>query len=163
VVQLLWRLNFARHFRRFRGRLDLNRTLRHAEIMAARLFLRIDFEPSHSALGPGMAQLLERVVEHGSIRAAAVSMDMSYRKAWLLIHEMQETFNGAIVTSAIGGAAGGGTQLTELGSTLLKIYRRVESRAAHAAEADLAALDGMVRANAKPRRTGRRKPVSKSA
>jgi molybdate transport system regulatory protein len=131
--------------------------------MVARLFIRIDFEPSGSALGPGMAQLLERVVTHGSIRAAAASMDMSYRKAWLLIHEMQETFNGAIVSSAIGGAAGGGTQLTELGSTLLKTYRRVENRAARAAEADLAALDGLVRANAKPRRTGRRKAVSKPA
>jgi len=110
-----------------------------------------------------MAQLLERVVTHGSIRSAAVSMGMSYRKAWLLINEMQETFNGAIVTSAVGGAAGGGTELTELGSTLLKIYRRIESRAARAVEADLVALDGMVRANAKPRRTGRRKPVSKPA
>lgn len=66
------------------------------------LSIRVDFEPSGSALGPGMARLLEQVVTHGSIRAAAASMGMSYRKAWLLIHEMQETFNGAVVTSAIG-------------------------------------------------------------
>jgi len=129
----------------------------------AKLSLRIDFEPSGSALGPGMAQLLERVADCGSIRAAAVSMGMSYRKAWLLINALQETFNGAVVTSAVGGSAGGGTQLTELGSTLLATYRRIESRAARAADADLKALDGMVRTNAKPRRTGRRKKVSKSA
>jgi molybdate transport system regulatory protein len=129
----------------------------------ARVSLRIDFEPSGSSLGPGMVELLERVVEYGSIRAAAVSMGMSYRKAWLLIHEMQEAFNGAVVDSAIGGTTGGGTKLTELGSTLVKTYRRIENRALRAAEADLAALDGMVRANARPRRTGRRKPVSKSA
>lgn len=110
-----------------------------------------------------MAQLLERVVTHGSIRAAAASMNMSYRKAWLLIHEMQETFNGTIVTSAIGGAAGGGTQLTELGSALLKIYRRVESRAARAGEAELETLASMVKASAKPRRSGRRKAVPKPA
>ncbi len=100
---------------------------------------------------------------HGSIRSAAVSMGMSYRKAWLLINEMQETFDGAIVTSVVGGAAGGGTELTELGSSLLKIYRRIESWAARAVEADLVALDGMIRANAKQRRTGRRKPISKPA
>ena len=129
--------------------------------MTARLFIRIDFEPSGSALGPGMAELLERVVTHGSIRAAAASMNMSYRKAWLLIHEMQETFNGAIVTSAIGGADGGGTELTELGSSLLKIFRRVENRAARAAEAELETLSSMVRASAKPRRSGRRKPAPK--
>jgi len=127
------------------------------------LSIRIDFEPSGSALGPGMAQLLERVVTHGSIRAAAASMGMSYRKAWLLIQEMQETFNGAVVTSAIGGTSGGGTRLTELGATLLKTYRRIESRAARAAETELGTLAGLVRAGARPRRTGRRKVVSKPA
>ena len=110
-----------------------------------------------------MARLLEQVVAHGSIRAAAAAMGMSYRKAWLLIREMQETFNGAVVTSAIGGSSGGGTRLTELGSTLLKTYRRIETRAARAAEAELDTLAGLVRANARPRRTARRKPVSKPA
>ena len=104
-----------------------------------------------------MAQLLERVAEHGSIRAAAFSIGMSYRKAWLLIHQMQETFNGAVVTTAIGGTSGGGTKLTELGSTLLRTFRRIEDRAARAAKADLTTLDGMVRANSKPRRTRRNK------
>jgi molybdate transport system regulatory protein len=127
------------------------------------LSIRIDFEPSGSALGPGMAQLLERVVTHGSIRAAAASMGMSYRKAWLLIQEMQETFNGAVVTSAIGGTSGGGTRLTELGATLVKTYRRIESRAARAAETDMDTLAGLVRASAKPRRASRRKVVSKPA
>jgi molybdate transport system regulatory protein len=110
-----------------------------------------------------MAQLLERVVTHGSIRAAAASMGMSYRKAWLLIQEMQETFNGAVVTSAIGGTSGGGTRLTELGATLVKTYRRIESRAARAAETDMDTLAGLVRASAKPRRASRRKVVSKPA
>ena len=125
------------------------------------LSIRIDFEPSGSALGPGMAQLLERVAETGSIRRAAASMDMSYRKAWLLIQELQKTFDGPVVTAEAGGVAGGGTQLTELGNSLLKIYRRVENRAADAAKTDLEALSAMVRANAVPRRTGRRKASGK--
>ena len=125
------------------------------------LSIRIDFEPSGSALGPGMAQLLERVGETGSIRRATASMDMSYRKAWLLIQELQKTFDGAVVTAEAGGVSGGGTQLTELGNGLLKIYRRVESRAADAVKADLETLSAMVRVNAAPRRTGRRKASGK--
>jgi len=108
-----------------------------------------------------MAQLLESIVSHGSIRRAAAAMGMSYRKAWLLVQEMQQTFNGAIVTTEIGGAAGGGTQLTELGTTLLKTYRRIESRAARATESDLEALAAMVKAGAAPRRSARRKAVSR--
>jgi molybdate transport system regulatory protein len=49
----------------------------------ARLSIRIDFEPSGSMFGPGMAELLERIGKLGSIRKAAASMKMSYRKAWL--------------------------------------------------------------------------------
>ena len=121
------------------------------------LSIRIDFEPSGSALGPGMVELLERVAEQGSIRSAAASMGMSYRKAWLLIQEMQDTFNGAIVTTEIGGSDGGGTKLTELGTQLLKTYRRIENRTARAAEADLEVLAALVKANAAPRRSARRK------
>ena len=126
-----------------------------------RLSIRIDFEPTGSALWPGMAQLLQQISELGSIRRAAASMGMSYRKAWLLIQEVQKTFDGTIVTAEAGGVAGGGTQLTELGSTLLKIYRRVESRAADATKADLDTLSAMIRTNAAPRRAGRRKSAPK--
>jgi molybdate transport system regulatory protein len=127
-----------------------------------RLSIRIDFEPSGSALGPGMAQLLEQVAELGSIRRAAASMGMSYRKAWLLIQEVQKTFDGPVVKTEAGDVAGGGTVLTELGDSLLTIYRRVESRAAAATETDLKMLSMMVRTNAAPRRAGRRKRTSKS-
>ncbi len=120
------------------------------------LSIRVDFEPTGSALGPGMAELLERVVAQGSIRSAAASMGMSYRKAWLLVQEMQDTFNGAVVTTEIGGSDGGGTKLTELGTNLLKTYRRIENRAQRAAEADLVALAALVKANAPRRRSGRR-------
>jgi molybdate transport system regulatory protein len=128
----------------------------------ARLSIRIDFEPSGSALGPGMAQLLERIVEHGSIRRAAAAMGMSYRKAWLLIQELQKSFDGPVVTAEVGGATGGGTELTELGTSLLKLYRRVETRAADATKADLDQLSAMVRTTAAPRRAGRRKRAAKT-
>ena len=123
----------------------------------ARLFLRINFEPPGAALGPGMVQLLEQVAAHGSIRAAAASMRMSYRKAWLLIQKMQEVFGGPVVTSAIGGSTGGGSQLTQLGVVLLETFRRVERTAASAAESDLRVLEAMVKGDAAPRKTAGRK------
>jgi molybdate transport system regulatory protein len=86
-----------------------------------KLFIRIDFEPSGAAFGPGMVLLLEAVKEQGSIRRAAASLNMSYRKAWLLIQQMQKTFNGPVVLAEAGGLTGGGTGLTELGLNLLKI------------------------------------------
>ncbi|MBN9532874.1 MAG: LysR family transcriptional regulator [Alphaproteobacteria bacterium] len=100
-----------------------------------RLTIRIDLDDS--AFGPGKARLLERVAECGSIRQAAVSMEMSYRRAWLLIQAIQNAFGGPVVTTATGGAHGGGATLTELGRTLLTTYRRIEERAIQAAAPDI--------------------------
>jgi molybdate transport system regulatory protein len=119
-----------------------------------RLSIRIDFEPTGSALGPGMVQLLELVAEKGSIRAAATRMDMSYRKAWLLIQDMQKTFDGAVVEAVAGGAAGGGTKLTPLGAEILGLYRAMERHALDAGASELVRLQTMVQPDAPHRRKG---------
>jgi molybdate transport system regulatory protein len=120
-----------------------------------KLFIRIDFEPSGSALGPGMILLLEAIKEQGSIRRAAAALNMSYRKAWLLIQQMQKTFSGPVVWAEAGGYTGGGTGLTELGLDLLKHYHAVENSALAAARKDIDALSGMVRSDAPRRRPER--------
>ena len=58
--------------------------------------------------GPGVAELLERVREHRSLRAAAASMEMAYSKAWRIIHEAEEGFGFRLLDSTIGGRHGGG-------------------------------------------------------
>jgi molybdate transport system regulatory protein len=126
-----------------------------------RLSIRIDFEPSGSVFGPGMAELLERIGKLGSIRKAAASMEMSYRKAWLLVQGLQQTFGGAVVLTETGGTSGGGAQLTELGLKLIKAYRAIEANAAAAAEQDMRMLAAMVHDDARPR--GRRAPKSPPA
>jgi molybdate transport system regulatory protein len=128
--------------------------LGHA-VHVTRLSIRIDFEPSGSALGPGMAQLLELIASKGSIRAAAAQMDMSYRKAWLLIQDIQTTFNGEVVETAAGGSAGGGTKLTALGDEILGLYRAVEQLSQEANKAELLRLTAMGQADAPRRRKGR--------
>ena len=126
-------------------------------VRMARLSVRIDFEPSSSAFGPGMAQLLEQLCEHGTLRRAAAAMGMSYRKAWLLVQEMQAAFQGAVVTAAVGGAGGGGMRLTELGTNLLKTYRRIEAGVTQASLPELQGLAALVQADAAPRRGPRKK------
>lgn len=66
---------------------------------------------------------------------------MSYRRAWILADELGRLFKTPILTTAAGGAHGGGAQLTEFGQALLAAYRRIEDRAAAAACAELAAFE----------------------
>ena len=115
----------------------------------ARLSIRIYLDQSHHGLGPGMAQMLEGVAAHGSIRKSAAAMAMSYRKAWLLIQNMQESFGGPVVTTSIGGNDGGGATLTPLGKTLLDTFRRIEARAARATADDVKKLVAMTKSRAK--------------
>jgi molybdate transport system regulatory protein len=105
----------------------------------ARLTIRIDLGKA-AAFGPGKARLLELIAEKGSIRAAAAAMDMSYRRAWLLLHEMEAIMGAPAIAAATGGLHGGGASLTELGHNLLALYRAVERRATKAAAPELRAL-----------------------
>ena len=120
-----------------------------------KLVIRIDFEPSGSSLGPSMIGLLEALKKQGSIRKAAKSLNISYRKAWLLIQQMQKTFTGPVVLAEAGGYEGGSTQLTDLGLTLLKLYRSVDSYCLEGTRKDLEALAALVRHDAPPRRRER--------
>jgi molybdate transport system regulatory protein len=116
-----------------------------------RLSIRIYFEPHGGYLGPGMAQLLDGIQQFGSIRRAAAAMGMGYRKAWLLVQQMQDTFAGPVVTTATGGAAGGGAVLTERGQSLLSNYRAIESHSAQAAASELQILSAMAAAGSRKR------------
>ena len=97
------------------------------------------------AIGPGKADLLQAVEETGSISAAARSMGMSYRRAWLLIDTMNQCFREPVVNTAAGGAGGGGAQITPFGSAVLKIYRKMEAGAATAVSRHMPDFSGLLR------------------
>ena len=77
----------------------------------ARLTIRIDLPPA-GQIGPGKAKLLELIGETGSISAAGRALDMSYRRAWLLVDAMNHIFKEPVVSTMLGGKAGGGARLT---------------------------------------------------
>ena len=98
--------------------------------------LRIDF-PHAERLGRGKMMLLEKIRETGSISAAGRSMDMSYRRAWLLVDAMNRMFFWPVVESQRGGKQGGGAAVTAFGEELLARFRAMEQRARDALSADL--------------------------
>ena len=95
---------------------------------------------AETAIGPGKADLLDNIVATGSIAAAGRRMSMSYRRAWLLVDEMNTMFKEPVVTTSKGGKGGGGAQLTELGKEVLERYRRMQKVTANAIDDDLQAL-----------------------
>lgn len=92
------------------------------------------------AIGPGKADLLQGILESGSIAAAGRRMGMSYKRAWYLVLTMNRCFREPLVEASKGGRAGGGARLTELGHEVLQRYRRMEAVSARAIEGDLEAL-----------------------
>ena len=97
-----------------------------------RLTLRVDFGPGRS-VGPGKIRLLEAIDRTGSISQAGRSLGMSYRRAWLLIDDMNQCFRDTVVNARPGGSQGGGAVLTEFGAELVRDYRAIEAAAAVAA------------------------------
>jgi molybdate transport system regulatory protein len=96
------------------------------------------------AIGPGKADLLEAIAESGSISAGARQLDMSYRRAWLLIDEMNRCFRQPVVGTATGGKGGGGAQITEFGLAALKEFRALEQRVRTVVEKSLPSFNRML-------------------
>ncbi len=111
---------------------------------AARLRLRVVFGDD-AMLGPGKADLLELIGEHGSISAAGRAMKMSYKRAWMLVDGMNTVFRAPLVDSTRGGPQGGGARLTETGLAVLAHYRSLENRVAKAGATEIQALQALLR------------------
>jgi molybdate transport system regulatory protein len=105
-----------------------------------RLTLRVDFGSKRS-IGPGKIRLLEEIGKGGSISQAGRALGMSYRRAWLLIDDLNRSFRQAVVQAKTGGSQGGGAVLTEFGSQLVRDYRAIETAASGAAKTRLRRLE----------------------
>lgn len=103
------------------------------------LSIRIDFGPD-LRIGPGKIALLEQIEARGSIAAGGRALDMSYRRAWELVENLNQTFGRPVVEPKSGGKKGGGATLTPLGLSLITRYRAMEKAAAAAAKSELEAL-----------------------
>jgi molybdate transport system regulatory protein len=94
---------------------------------------KIRFDPE-GQIGHGKVELLEQIADFGSISAGARRMNMSYKRAWDLVEEMNTIFGKPVLATQKGGRSGGGAQLTPTGLAVVARYRAIE-RAVEAAAA----------------------------
>jgi molybdate transport system regulatory protein len=109
-----------------------------------RISIRIDLA-SGNRIGPGKIALLEAIRSTGSISAAARSLGMSYRRAWLLVEEINHALRKRAVAAEPGGRRGGGAVITPVGERVVGLYRAIEAHARTAASGEFRAIAKLVR------------------
>ena len=87
-----------------------------------KLTIRLYSDDNERCFGPGIALLLSRVREHSSLRAAAISMNMAYSKAWKIVRTAEDVFGCKLLDSTIGGSHGGRAILTPEAERTLSAY-----------------------------------------
>ena len=123
---------------------------------------RVDFGNGCS-VGIGKIELLEEISRSGSLSEAARQMRMSYRRAWLLLADLNTGFDQSVAQASTGGRGGGGVVLTPFGRLLIAGYRKMEAGLKPLAEASFEDFDFGRRlkpAPAKPRGAKRAVPVA---
>ncbi len=115
---------------------------------ALRVRFRLDFSPVCS-VGPGKIALLEAIEASGSLSEAARRLNMSYRRAWLLLDSLNSAFDQRVVNLSTGGKGGGGAELTPLARELIKAYQQLEAEVLHSAQQAFANLPARARITSK--------------
>ena len=72
--------------------------------------------------GEGPARLLRGIAEKGSLRAAALSMEMAYTTALTIIKNAEKALGFPLLIRSTGGKSGGGSKLTDQGKEWLEQY-----------------------------------------
>ncbi len=139
--------------------------MRATKVATTRLTLRVDLGGDR-AIGPGKIRLLEAIRDTGSITKAGIALGMSYRRAWLLVDDMNNCFREPVVAAQAGGSHGGGAALTPFGTRLIDQYRAIEVEAHSATASRLRELESACKgvqetAAAKPHVAPRRRTIAR--
>jgi molybdate transport system regulatory protein len=109
------------------------------------LCIRLDLTNGGS-IGPGKIALLEAIRVKGSITAAARHLGMCYRRAWLLVQEINGALQQPAVTTSIGGRRGSsGAAVTSVGEEVIKLYHSIEGRTHTSAHREFLAIGRLAR------------------
>lgn len=72
-------------------------------------------------------KMLEMIDQTGSISRAAEKMNITYHRAWEKLHEMEEGLGYKLINAQVGGAHGGGAELTDTGRELIRKFRAFDA------------------------------------
>ena len=84
--------------------------------------------PEGKLIGKGRVELMEKIKEFGSIRQAALAMEMSYRQAWQMIDDMNNKAKTSLVISTRGGKGGGSAIITKNGEQLIALFNSFDKK-----------------------------------
>jgi len=93
-----------------------------------RITIRLFADGVSKGFGPGIAELLERIGNTGSLRAACAEMGMSYSKGWTILRSCERSLGFQLLERKTGGEYGGGSIVTENGKNMLACYRILEKK-----------------------------------
>jgi len=79
-------------------------------------------------LSPQKTELLQEIIQSGSLSGAAKKLKISYQHAWTMIEEMNLAAPEPMVIKQRGGAHGGGAEISVYGEKILKEYRMIEDQ-----------------------------------
>lgn len=104
--------------------LDIDDRSALEEVNRQALYPRLDIRlyTTDKCFGPGISHLLRLVMEQGSLRSAAASMNMSYSKAWSIVKRCEELLGFPLLLRSTGGKNGGGARLTSQAELILEQY-----------------------------------------
>lgn len=77
-------------------------------------------------LGERLFRLLAAVDKTGSINQAAKDVGLTYKGAWEMLERANNLSPKLLVSTAIGGRAGGGTRLTPAGKAFLQLFTEIQ-------------------------------------
>lgn len=110
----MWRVYIS-----YRGTALGNSPIRRYTLKVA---YKIWLDNNGKAFGEGPYQLMKRIEQKGSLHQAAMDMKMSYRKAWRTLNAIETKLGFLLLHRQVGGASGGGSQITDAGRELMKNY-----------------------------------------
>ena len=91
-----------------------------------RLQVRLRIYKDDLLFGSGIAELMERVEQTGSMSAACREMGMAYSKGWKIVCRAESQLGYPLMDGKRGGSGGGQMVLTDEGRKLLSLYRKME-------------------------------------